>query len=121
MSTSNNLTRYLMIECDVDANEFEVDGRESFPSLPQQKKILIHPANTSGRSNLTIAIFTNICWLQSIQFRYTGSRIWRKHQAYKDSLQREHFLTEKERNKRDKEIWRSREEEYWTWFEGGST
>jgi hypothetical protein len=104
----NNLSRYLMIECDVEANEFEVEG-EKLPEFTAAEEDFDSPRQYLRAQQSHYRDFHKYL----LAAEYDSGILVKdmgKHQAYKDSLQREHFLTEKERNKRDKEI-EKREEE----------
>ncbi len=95
------LTRYLLVDCEIEVDEFKVDGNK-LPPFELSEEDFDSPRRFLRASQ---AHYSNF-YKYLLSTDYTSGTLkedMSQHQAYKDSLAAEHFITAKEREKRQKE------------------
>lgn len=95
------LNRYLMVDCDVEAEDFKVEGN-TLPEFTSTEADFDSPRRYLRAKQ---AHYTGFYKYLLVNEYNTGvlAADMSKHQAYKDSVEKEHFLTAKEREKRAKD------------------
>lgn len=96
----NLLSRYLLVECDVEADEYKIEGTR-LPEFSLTEADFDSPRQYLRAQQAHYRDFHKYLLSEEYDAGVLAEDM-AKHQAYKDSLAEEHFITAKEREKRAK-------------------